>query len=158
MIVQEEKILTLSGIPSQYVAREYTTIEMDGAPFKVRTFYIHIEAGKMRRRNQHLWSSMVTWLTLSHFSISLCLSPKSIESRHIMGCCCLLMPLVPYAFSLFWFYMFTLVWYYSWWESTTMCRMANTFEYCIDQCYLAPCLRMPNGTNMTTLLRYFIMY
>ena len=46
MIVQEEKILTLSRIPSQYVAREYTTIEMDGAPFKVRTFYIHIEAGK----------------------------------------------------------------------------------------------------------------
>ena len=40
MIAQEGKILEHSGIPLDTVTREYTVIEMDGAPFKVRTFYI----------------------------------------------------------------------------------------------------------------------
>jgi len=40
MIVQEGKILELSGIPLSTCKREFTMIEMDGAPFKVRTCYI----------------------------------------------------------------------------------------------------------------------
>lgn len=40
MIVQEYKVLELSGVKMSDVHREFTMIEMDGAPFKVRTFYI----------------------------------------------------------------------------------------------------------------------
>ena len=40
MIVQEGKVLELLGVPLNKVDRRFTIIEMDGAPFKVRTFYI----------------------------------------------------------------------------------------------------------------------
>ena len=40
MIYHEGRMLEFSGVPLNTVTREFTMIEMDGAPYKVRTFYI----------------------------------------------------------------------------------------------------------------------